>query len=415
MLTRRAAARCFATGAVSATIMGAGFGSARAADKEIKIGITLPLTGTQAQGASLIRGGALLAIEAANAAGTLKGFRLVPVVLNNATSTAGQYDPAQAATNARKLIADPEVLAMIGPMDSGSGKAMAPILSEAGLATITPSSTNPDLTNPKFAAEFDPSGKPIYFRTVTTDSYQGPAMTNYYSDTLGVKSVYLLDDASAYGVGIVDTFQGRARQKAMPILGRDRLDPMQADYRVTLNKIKALNPDGLYYGGDMGAGAKLIKQAYEILPAKMPKGGGDGLLQPEMFTAVGFPACAGWYCTTATPHLTQNPKVQPFVERFNATFHTLPDDYSVTSYDCALIIIGAIKELLDQGKPLTRASLRDAIQDSATDTLQGRVQFDRYGDLKSHVVSIYQVVKNTRYPLNDIIHQFKYIGVAPTS
>ncbi|MGH6678234.1 MAG: hypothetical protein ACREDL_04670 [Bradyrhizobium sp.] len=52
-------------------------------------------------------------------------------------------------------------MAMIGPENSGSGEAMAPILSEGGLATITHSSTNPDLTNPKFATEFDPSGKPI--------------------------------------------------------------------------------------------------------------------------------------------------------------------------------------------------------------------------------------------------------------
>jgi 2-oxoglutarate-Fe(II)-dependent oxygenase superfamily protein len=65
------------------------------------------------------------------------------VQLDDGTATAGQYDPAQAATNARKMVSDKEVVAAIGPQMSGSGKAMSPILSQGDLATITPSSTNP--------------------------------------------------------------------------------------------------------------------------------------------------------------------------------------------------------------------------------------------------------------------------------
>ena len=80
-------------------------------------------------------------------------------MLDDGTATAGQYDPAQAATNARKMVIDPTVVAAIGPMASGSGKAMAPLLSQADLATVTPSSTNPDLTDPKFAAQYRPAGR----------------------------------------------------------------------------------------------------------------------------------------------------------------------------------------------------------------------------------------------------------------
>ncbi len=415
MLTRRGASRLVAGAAASATLLGAGFRAARAAGKVIKIGIDLPLTGAEADNAIRIKDAALLAIQQANDAGTIKGYTLVPVVLNDATSTAGEYDPAQAATNARAFVADPDMVAAIGPMDSGSGKAMAPILSEGNLATITPSSTNPDITNPKFAAEFDPSGKAIYFRTVTTDAYQGPAMANYYSDVLKVASVYVLDDSGAYGVGIADTFEARAKEKGIKVLGRDRLDPKEADYTVSLTKIKALNPDALYYGGVMLAGAKLVKQAYGILPAAMPKGGGDGLFNPEMLTAVGFPAAAGWYCSIASPHLTADPKVQPFVTLYEATWHTEPDDYAITAYDAGLVIVGAIAGLVNAGKPVTRAAVRDAIQGSRTDTLQGPVQFDRYGDLRSRVVSIFQIVENGRYKLTDILHQYQYIGTAPTS
>ncbi|MGH7081753.1 MAG: branched-chain amino acid ABC transporter substrate-binding protein [Acetobacteraceae bacterium] len=416
MLTRRDAGKLMVGAATSTALFGMRARSAAAAGAtEIKIGITLPLTGADAQGADRIKYGALLGIIEANQQHIAPGYKFVPWVLNAATSTAGQYDPAEAATNARKFVADPRVMAAVGPQMSGSGKAMAPILSEGDLATITPTSTNPDLTDPKFAAEFDPSGKPIYFRTVTTDAHQGPAMANYYSDVLGVKSLYVLDDSGAYGAGLVDAFTRRAKQKGMAVLGRDRLDPLQPSYIVGLTKIAALKPDGLYYGGDMKAGVKLIKEAYDILPHQIPKGGGDGLLKPEMLTSVGFPAAQGWYFTIASPHLTQNPKLQPWVKRYEATFHTQPDDYAITAYDATVVITHAVASLVKAGAPVTRAAVRDAIQHSKTETLQGVVQFDRYGDILNPTVSIFQVVKNTNYKLTDILHQFKYIGVAPTT
>ena len=71
---------------------------------------------------------------------------------------------------------------------SGEGKAISPILSEADLATITPSSTNPDITDPKIKAQYRPKGKAVYFRTVTTDAYQGPNMANYAFHNLKIKN-----------------------------------------------------------------------------------------------------------------------------------------------------------------------------------------------------------------------------------
>lgn len=412
MLTRREAGKLVA-GAAAPLL---GIGTARAAaEKVVKIGINLPLTGADAQSANRIKWGALLAVMHANETQAVPGYKFEPFVLNGATSTAGQYDPAQAATNARKFVSNPAVVAAIGPEMSGSGKAMAPILSEGSVATITPSSTDPSITDPKFAAEFDPSGKPIYFRTVTTDKYQGPELANYFADVLKVTSVYVLDDSGAYGVGLASAFEGRAKEKGINVLGHDRLDPLQPNYMVSLTKMKALNPGALYYGGVMQAGAKLIKQAYGILPQKMPKGGGDGLFEPEMFTAVGFPAAEGWYVTIAAPHLTENPKVAPWVKLYEATWHTQPDDYSITAYDGVQVIVHAVGSLVAAGKPVTKAGVREAIQNSNTKTLQGVVAFDKYGDITNHVVSVFQVTKNTKYPLTDVIHQFRYIGTAPSS
>ena len=118
----------------------------------------------------------------------------------------------------------------------------------------------------------------------------------------GVKSVYILDDSGAYGVGLADAFQAQAKKIGMKVVGRDRLDPKNADYTTILTKIKSLNPQALYYGGVDQAGVKLVKQAYEIIP-KMIKGGGDGMYAPDILTAAGFPAAEGWYATIAAPHL----------------------------------------------------------------------------------------------------------------
>src|SRR5580693_6042565 len=301
-----------------------------AADKVVKIGITLPLTGADAEGAILIKNGAVLAIEEANAKGGVAGYKIETVIFDSATATAGQYDPAQAATNTKKLISDPGVVANLGPQMSGEGKAMTPILSEADLATITPSSTNPDITNPAMAGTFKPKGKAIYFRTVTTDAFQGPNMANFFAQTLKVKSVYVLDDSGAYGVGIADAFQKRAEANGIKILGRDQLNPKEADYTTILTKIKGLNPDALYYGGVAQAGVKLVKQSYDILP-NLIKGGGDGMYGPEIIKAGGFPAAEGWYATIAAPHVMDDPEARAWADRFRKKFDEAPEDYSITA------------------------------------------------------------------------------------
>src|ERR1700734_392351 len=207
-----------------------------AADKAVTIGIDLSMTGADAETAIRIHDGFMLGIDEANAKGGAAGYHLNVLLLDDGTATAGQYDPAQGATNARKMVADPAVVAALGPMSSTPGKAMSPIFSQGGLATITPTSTNPDITDPKFASLYRPAGKAVYFRTVTTDAFQGPNMANYFADTLKVKSVYVLDDSGAYGVGLADSFQKRAGEKGIKVLGRDRLDPKAADYTTILTK-----------------------------------------------------------------------------------------------------------------------------------------------------------------------------------
>jgi branched-chain amino acid transport system substrate-binding protein len=403
-----------AVATVAALVGIAGFGHAQAADKTVKIGITLPLTGADAEDATKIKNGAMMAIEEANASNLIPGYKLEVVIYDSGTATAGQYDPAQAATNTKKLVSDNAVVANIGPQMSGEGKAMSPILSEANLATITPSSTNPDITNPAMAAQFRPKGKAVYFRTVTTDAFQGPNMANYVKDKLGVKTVYVLDDSGAYGVGIADSFQKQAAKIGIKVLGRDQLNPKDADYTTILTKIKAANPDLLYFGGVAQAGVKLAKQAYDIIP-NVKKAGGDGVKGASFLKGVGFPAVEGWYCTDASPELLTDPKVQEFVKRFTAKYGVGPDNYSVTAYDGALVIIDAIKRVIAAKKEVTRENVRDAIQSTKLVTLQGEVSFDANGDIVSKIVSVYQYKRNPAKPVDDEAGNSVYLGVAPES
>ncbi len=396
----------------AATLIASSAFPALAADKSVTIGINLPLTGADAHDAELIKDGAMLALDDANAQGGVAGYKINVIVLDDGTATAGQYDPAQAATNARKMVSDTSVVAAIGPQMSGSGKAMSPILSQGNLAIITPASTNPDITDPKFAGQYRPAGKAIYFRTVTTDAFQGPNMANYFADTLKVKSLYVLDDSGAYGVGIADAFQRQAEKRGIKVLGRDQLNPKEADYATVLTKVKSLNPDALYYGGVAQAGVKVVKQSYDILP-KLIKSGGDGVLGAEILKGAGFPAAEGWYATNAAPNVLEVPEAKPFVEKFAKKYGQQPENYSITAYDAALVILDSIKRVAAAGKEVNRANVRDAIQESKVKTPQGEVSFDQNGDITNRVVSVFQIKKDTKYPLDDVLHQYKYMGVAP--
>jgi len=409
MTRREAALACIAV--LAAAVVGP---PARAADKLVKIGINLSLTGADAEGAARIRNGFMMAIDGANEGNGIPGYKIEPLILDDGTATAGQYDPAQAATNARKMVSDRDVVGALGPEMSGSGKAMAPILSQGSLAIITPTSTNPDISDPKFAQQYRPAGKPIYFRTVTTDAYQGPHMANFYADVLKVKSVYILDDSGAYGVGMADAFEKQAGKKGIKILGRDRLDPKAADYTAILTKIKSMNPDAIYYGGVSQAGVKLAKQAYDIVP-KMIKGGGDGVVSPQMLTAVGNPANEGWYGTRASPHVSGDQKAQQFVDAYFRKYNIAADDYTITAYDAGLVLIDAIKRVAATGKPMTREAVSDALQTSKVPTIQGFVSFDENGDLKDRTVSVFQIQQDKSARPDDVSRQYHYIGVAPQS
>ncbi len=408
-LHRRETFRLLGIGTLAAIT---GVRAAYAEDKVLTIAMSFPLTGSLALQAAVARDAAVYAIDEANENGGVGGYKLRALVLDDASTTTGQYDPALAATNARKMLQDASVIAAVGPLNSGSAKAMSPVLSQGGMATISGSATNPDLSSTKFAQVYRPAGPPIFFRTVTTDAYQGPNFANFLAEEKHIQKVVVLDDGGAYGVGMADAFAAQAVRKGMTVVIRDRLDPLNADYSAILTRAKSLDTQALYYGGDPLAGTKLVKQSYEIIP-DAAKGGGDGVHTPDMLTGGAMPGIQGWYATSAAAHVLDDARVKPWVERFVAKTGKQPADYTITYYDATMVILDAIARVVKAGQPVTRAAVRDAIQTTRLDTLQGLVAFDENGDLLSKTVSIYQVQYDPKFPIGDVIHQFKYVGVAP--
>jgi branched-chain amino acid transport system substrate-binding protein len=159
---------------------------------------------------------------------------------------------------------------------------------------------------------------------------------------------------------------------------------------------------------------KLAKQSYDIIP-KTIKGGGDGVVGPTMLTAVGYPANEGWYGTIASPHVVGDQKAQQFVDAYFRKYGKAADDYTITAYDAALVLIDAIKRVAATGKPVTREAVRDALDTSKVPTIQGIVSFDENGDLKDRTVSVFQIKQDKTARPDDVSRQYKYIGVAPQS
>ena len=187
MLTRRAAAQIFATAAATAALGGGTIRPAHAADKVVKIGSDLSLTGADSQGAVKVRNAITMAVDGSNEAGAIPGYP----GRGYCRSAAAPRRPAsmirrRPPQRAQDMVSDKDVVAAIGPQMSGAGKAMAPILSQGDLATITPSSTNPDITDPKFAAQC--TVPPARCRSTsapsTTDAYQGHNMANFFAEKL---------------------------------------------------------------------------------------------------------------------------------------------------------------------------------------------------------------------------------------
>jgi branched-chain amino acid transport system substrate-binding protein len=167
VFTRRTIGRGL-VGAIAAATLSVPAQPARAEGTVVKVGVDMSLTGADVTVVQRFRDAILLAFEGANQSHAVPGVRIEPIFFDDASATAGQSDPAQGATNARKMVLDKDIVAALGPMANGVAKAMEPILSAGNLATVSGIATNPDLTDPRSCASPPVRKKPIGLPSAST-------------------------------------------------------------------------------------------------------------------------------------------------------------------------------------------------------------------------------------------------------
>ena len=375
----------------------------------LTIALDLALSGPGADENIRARNGALLAIAEANDAGGIGGHG---IAVAHDPDTTDATSAADAARVAHALAADASVLAIIGPDRSALAQPMLPIINEAGLAMISPAAAAAALTAVATAAINRPTGRLTFFRLVAPDSFQGIGLADYWATARNLKTAYILDDGSAYGTRLANAFAQRATRQGMQILGHEtvnRANLADPSFTAALQKSAA---QAIFFGGTDQVGLPLMQQLYAAMPNAI-KGGGDGLYGPEVLTAVGFPAAAGWVIATGTPHLLASAATAPFIAAYQKRFGQMPDDFAMTGYDAADIVLAAIRTIIGAGDVPTRETIRSTIAEQTVDTVQGRIGFDPNGDLRVKPVSLFVLRAAPGAPADDMDADFAYLGPAP--
>ena len=340
------------------------------AEPVVKIGFVGPLSGDQAaQGTDMLRG-AQLAVEQAKGP-ILPGYKLELVSLDDARS------PAQAVSTAKRLAADPDVLAVVGHLNSSCTKPASAIYYEARLLHVNPVSSNPEISR---------QGFDTFYRICATDDLQGPAGARFAIQRLGAQRIFVLDDMTTYGRGLANEFMGAAKKMGAEILGHEGITQGEKDFTPVLTKIKGLNPDLIYFAGMFPEAALLLKQKLKLnIPAKFL--GGDGLFEPALITLATPEAAEGMALTTLGGDIRQVPTAQAFVQAFESKYGHL-GAYSSYAYEATQIALEAIRRAGRKDRAAVLAAMKQMNQYAG---ILGVHTFDSKGDTSLKTIGIYTV------------------------
>jgi len=344
---------------------------ARAGAQTIKIGWAGPLTGDQAFFGKTWLNGLQMAIDEVNAKGGLFGRQLEIVALDD------QADPKQATVVAQRLCDDSQVVAVVGHFNSGATLPAEPVYNKCRLLQVT-NSSNPRIT----ALGFD-----TIFRSIANDSMQGAAPGVYAVDKLGAKRVAILHDKQAFGQGVAAVFENTVKGKGATVTSVNGITHGDVDFTAVLTKIRAENPDVVYFGGTAQDGGLILRQMRQM-GLKATFIGPDGLFEPAFVEVATRPAAEGALVSFQAPPLDSTPELRQWSSTYKAKFKEDPGPYSPYGYDEGRVVIDAIQRA---GK-----SDRDAIVKAARTTnlpsmLVKTIQFDEKGDVKDPVVFLYAV------------------------
>jgi branched-chain amino acid transport system substrate-binding protein len=307
---------------------------------DIKVGVYGDLTGATSSFGQSTKNGIQLAVDEINAAGGVNGRKITLVIEDD------QGRPEQAKTVISKLINQDKVQAVLGEVASSNSLAAAPVAQEAKIPMITPSSTNPKVTE---------VGDYIS-RVCFIDPFQGSVMAKFAANTLKAKTAAIIGDVqSDYSKGLTEFFTQEFTKLGGKVVAEQKYAQTDPDFKAQLTAIRNLNPDVIYIPGYYGQVAIIAKQARE-LGMNMPLLGGDGWDSPELWK-LGGEALKNSFISNHYSAENPAPEIQNFVKAYQAKFNTVPDSLAALAYDSAKVLADAIK----RAGGTDSAKLRDAI------------------------------------------------------
>jgi branched-chain amino acid transport system substrate-binding protein len=301
----------------------------------------------------------------------------------------------------------------VGPYNSAVAKAQIPVSNDAGLLQCSPANTNELLTKPPVALDYR-SKHPTriaYIRVATTDDIQGPAMSVYAFNELGLRNIAVVDDVTTFGYGVADNFANAFKDLGGNVPYREGATPDTVDFNGIISSLPG-DIDGLYYGGVVSSGAglllKQLRQQGITVPFLGPDGikNGSGKDKGSLITVAGVDAATDTYGTVATigdfESLGLGDRQKAFrdayVERFKSESEFQnPGAYSAAGYACAQVVLTSLAAFLEANPDADLAAIREGVRAYAADpansfdTVLGTTSFDENGDIAQKFISFYKV------------------------
>jgi len=371
-------------------------GGGGASKGTIKIGSDLPVCTTGGQSTA---NGVKFAVDQKNAAGGVEGYTIAFQSFDDCRQ--GAYNADAGVDNVRKMLDDNAYLGMVGPYNSAVAKAEIPIAAPKSFVMVSPSNTNPCLTKDIAGCSYHPqdlrAGNPNnYWRVVTTDDYQGPAMADYMYKQLSIKSVGILDDSTVFGVGIAGAFEAEFKKLGGTVAQHAEYKKEQtSDFKSILLGFKNKGAAAVYVGGTDDQNICIPRKQMKDIGWDAPFGGGDGIETTDCIDQ-GAGNETNIYATSAGADATQVAGATDTIAKFRQQFTGANDfgGYTMQAYDGANALMTAIGNAIKSngGNKPSRKQVRDAF--AAIKGFKGVIgtyDFDQNGDTSLKIVSIYVV------------------------
>ena len=295
---------------------------------EIPVGVYGSLTGTTATFGISSKQGIELFMDNVNQSGGVAGTKIKLTVEDD------QSKPEEAATAVQKLIDQDGVIAVLGEVASSRSMAAAPICQKAGVPMISPSSTNPKVTE---------LGDYIS-RVCYIDPFQGMVIAKFARQTLNfTKAAVLRDNKNDYSVGLANYFSESFHAMGGTVVADEAYAEGDQDFKAQLTAIKSKKPECIVVPGYYTEVALIARQARE-LGITVPLLGGDGWVS-EKLLEIAQDALNGSYFVSHYWEKDTNPAIQKFVADYRAKYNATPDALAALAYDAAGVLTHSLEEL----------------------------------------------------------------------